>query len=183
MYFSKIMSLLGNRCPVSVPSTRYTLGIANRCEGGPDTFRYYGLEKNGLYIWLHMFNFFLKKKLHDWKKYVYSICKTVLSVFVSSHVNWKNIKSTALLRMAVFTYRRAEQFILFIWAISYFHLKADTLMLQSYWGFYIKKKRKKMLPWRNILPYYTEVGRKFVLEQNLPLSKRSRDAVLTPLGV
>lgn len=61
MYFSKIMSLLGNRCPVSVPSTRYTLGIATRCEGGPDTFRYYGLEKNGLYIWLHMFNFFFKK--------------------------------------------------------------------------------------------------------------------------
>lgn len=40
-----------------------------------------------------------------------------------------------------------------------------------------------MLPWMNILPYYTEIGRKFVLEQNLPLSKRSRDAVLTPLGV
>lgn len=89
-----------------------------------------------------MFNFFFKK-LHDWKKYVYSICKTVLSVSVSSHVNWKNIKSTALLRMAVFTYRRAEQFILFIWAILYFHLKADTLTLQSYWGFYIKKKKQK----------------------------------------
>lgn len=133
-----------------------------------------------------MFNFFFKK-LHDWKKYVYSICKTVLSVSVSSHVNWKNIKSTALSRMAVFTYRRAEQFILFIWAILYFHLKADTLTLQSYWRFYIKKKnkkqRKKMLPWRNILPYYSKVGRKFVLEQNLPLSKWSRDAVLTPLGV
>lgn len=133
-----------------------------------------------------MFNFFFKK-LHDWKKYVYSICKTVLSVSVSSHVNWKNIKSTALSRMAVFTYRRAEQFILFIWAILYFHLKADTLTLQSYWGFYIKKKNKKqikkMLPWRNILPYYSKVGRKFVLEQNLPLSKWSRDAVLTPLGV
>lgn len=84
--------------------------------------------------------------MHDWKKYVYSICKTVLSVFVSSHVNWKNIKSTALVRMAVFTYRRAEQFILFIWAILYFHLKADTLMLQSYWGFYkiiLKKLKKK----------------------------------------
>lgn len=133
-----------------------------------------------------MFNFFFKK-LHDWKKYVYSICKTVLSVSVSSHVNWKNIKSTALSRMAVFTYRRAEQFILFIWAILYFHLKADTLTLQSYWGFYIKKKNKKqikkMLPWRNILPYYSKVGRKFVLEQNLPLSKWSRGAVLTPLGV
>lgn len=89
-----------------------------------------------------MFNFFFKK-LHDWKKYVYSICKTVLSVSVSSHVNWKNIKSTALSRMAVFTYRRAEQFILFIWAILYFHLKADTLTLQSYWGFYIKKKNQK----------------------------------------
>lgn len=140
--------------------------------------------KNRLYIWLHMFNFFFfKKSCMIGKKYVYSICKTVLSVFVSSHVNWKNIKSTALSCMAVVTYRRAEQFILFIWAILYFHLKADTLTLQSYWGFYILRKEKKMLPWRNILPYYTEVGRKFVLKQNLPLSERSRDAVLTPLGV
>lgn len=45
MYFSRMMSLLGNQCPVIVFSTRYALGIANRCEGGPDTFRYYGLEK------------------------------------------------------------------------------------------------------------------------------------------
>lgn len=35
-------------------------------------------------FWLHMFNFFKKKKLHEWKKKsVYSICKIVLPVSIS----------------------------------------------------------------------------------------------------
>lgn len=45
MYFSQMTSLLGNQCPVIVFSTQYSLGVANRCEGGPDTFCSYGLEK------------------------------------------------------------------------------------------------------------------------------------------
>lgn len=56
-----MMSLLGNRCPVCVFSTQYTLGIGNGCEGGPDTFCYYGVEKMDCTFGFTCLTFFLKK--------------------------------------------------------------------------------------------------------------------------
>ena len=47
-------------------------GNVNRCEGGPEKKKVDNEEK--CMFWLHMFNiFFLRKKLHEWKKNLYTV--------------------------------------------------------------------------------------------------------------
>lgn len=81
MYFSKIISLLGNWCPVSVSSTQYTFGVANRCEGGPDTFRNYGLEKMDCTFGFTCLTFFLKSCMIGKNMYTVSVKLFYLFLF------------------------------------------------------------------------------------------------------
>lgn len=81
MYFSKIISLLGNWCPVIVSSTQYTFGIANRCEGGPDTFHNYGLEKMDCTFGFTCLTFFLKSCMIGKNMYTVSVKLFYLFLF------------------------------------------------------------------------------------------------------